>query len=566
MNAEYDKWMSHPNMTEVMRTQGSGMTEEERYDSFYTGLSFGTAGLRGINGIGPNRMNEYTVCQCAYGIGLWLLELASQTGLSPAAAIGYDARNRAEEFARLTACVLCGMGIHVRMLPGSRPTPQVSNLILREEGLLGGVCITASHNPPEYSGIKVFNSLGAQVDDRQVEVISAHMAQHDPLECLPEHGFDHFTSAGMITILDFKSDEKYIHQVLENSVFCGDPHAAGELSIVYTPLHGVGGMFVPDLLSRSGFETVYTVSEQMKPCGDFPTVANPNPESLQSFDCALALARQKNVDLILSNDPDADRLGVMCRGGEDYIYLTGNQVGALLTDYLCQMRGGEGKCLIQTIVTGSLSKAVAISYGAAVHATFTGFRNIAVKYAQLESPCIMAYEEAIGYMIGNHVRDKDGLTAAVTVAQMAAWHKAKGHTLGEALEELWRRHGYYLDETVSIAFPGAKGAARMEGIMQQLRDSGPPADLGPIIKSVDYLTGIVKKIDGTSTSDLRGSNVLSYKFGISGGNYVKLIVRPSGTEPKIKLYITVRCEKKEEGEALLREYTRRLLREYSPAT
>ena len=537
---EYARWSTSDLLTPEERAELTAITgETERRDRFYRTLSFGTAGLRGIMGMGLNRMNVYIVRQATRAFAQVILE----AGLGDkGAAVCYDCRENSEYFAREAAWVLRCCGIPVYLFSQCRPTPQLS-FAVRRFGAAAGINITASHNPKEYNGYKAYWQGGAQLPPEQAERVSERMAALDPLSPRME-----CEDPAPCTLLGEDFDREYVDAVLRCAVNPGIFDAMGaDFSVVYSAFHGVGGFIFPQVMEQAGLRQLFPVPEQLRPDGAFPTLVSPNPEEPAGFALAIALAKEKHAPVIIGTDPDSDRVAMVVRDKNgDYVPLSGNRTGALLLHYLITQKRARGTlpenpCLIKTIVTSSLSQAVAEDNGVACFNTFTGFKYMAEKLAGLESEgkyhYLMAFEESIGYMIGDHARDKDGVVAGMLLCEMAAWYAKKGMTVLDGLEALFRKYGYYAECTRSVYFPGEDGGQRMARILASLRND-PPAALGGIPVSAwrDYLPGIRHGREGDSPTEIAGSDVLYYE--LVGGE--RLVVRPSGTEPKIKLYALMR--------------------------
>ncbi len=558
----YNEWRLSSAIKDAERRELDELSADaaEREDRFFRTLEFGTAGLRGIVGMGTNRMNIYTVRQAVWGFGESVTRHAAKT-VPPLVCLCFDCRPSSRDFSREAARVLAGMGIRVLMFLEPRPTPQLS-FAVRHFGADGGINITASHNPKEYNGFKAYWSDGAQLSLERADEVAALMAAYPPLECRPGISFSLGSQNGMIKFMGKEVDKLYIDAVLKNKVAGSYAESARDMKLVYTPFHGVGGAVMPQVFAQAGFKNVGYVEQQMEPDGTFPTISNPNPEDPEGFALAVEQAKQVGAYAVIGTDPDADRVAVVARDeAGEYVPLTGNQIGGLLCDYILGANAAQGTMpelptIIQTVVTGRLSRRVAQDYGAEVLETFTGFRFMAEKVAELERAgrgYLLAYEEAIGYMAGNHVRDKDGITASMLIAEMAAYHYTRGNMLTQALDALWRRHGYFQEKTISVMFPGQQGMLRMDNIMKNLRDMPPKVISGErVVVIKDFLRGeqIVVKMNMRSKLDKRGMDVLYYELS----DDTVLIVRPSGTEPKIKLYIHTVGKSLDEARLLAARY------------
>ena len=529
----YQRWLNAPQLTECQRQELAGLSDEEARDRFYRTLSFGTAGLRGLMGMGLNRMNEYIVRQATDAFAQVILESGqAEKGIC----ICYDCRINSRFFAEEAAHVMRCRGIPVWLFRDCRPTPQLS-FAVRQFGAAAGINVTASHNPKEYNGFKVYGEGGAQLPTHMADKVAEKMALLDPLAPRPESD-----SMAPLTWLEEDFDEQYINAVLQCAI--APEHLAEDaFPIVYTPFHGVGGAIVPEVLRRAGLKHIVFVQEQMAPDGTFPTVISPNPEDPAGFALAVEYAKKHNIDFLVGTDPDSDRVGIVVRDKNGaYVPVSGNRTGSLLLHYILTAGREKGllpehPALVKTIVTSDLPRVIAEKNGCASFNTFTGFKYMAEKVAQLEQEgkyhYVLAYEESYGYMIGDHARDKDGVVGALLLCEMAAWYRSRGMTVLEGLEELLQTYGAYGEVTRSVMLPGEDGSLRMARIMAQLRQQ-PPADWDgiPVESWVDYEPGRCYTGDTVTELELQGSNVLEYRLATGE----KLIVRPSGTEPKIKIY------------------------------
>lgn len=537
---QYEEWISSPHITDEEKNMLLEMDENEKQDAFYRDLEFGTAGMRGRMGLGPNRMNKYMIRLAAKG-------LADMLGSGKKAAVAYDTRNNSKLFAEETAGVLAASGIDVFLFDRCSPVPLLSYTV-RKLGCDGGVVITASHNFKEYNGFKVYNALGCQMDVKSTETISASMNSMEDrfsIDTVPLTD-EHITYIGDDIINGF------LGEVMKSSPDI-DRSSAEALNIVYTPLHGSGRDYVTSVLDKAGFRNVSIVEAQREYNGDFPTVVKPNPEEQQALSMAGQQLLQEEADILIGTDPDCDRVGVGVRNGDEVVYLSGNQTGALLIDFLAQAGEPEGKTLITTVVTGEIGRITAESYGINTVKTLTGFKNICgVMEGMKQEEFFMGYEESYGYLPGDHARDKDGVSSALVICQMAAYWKSQGKNLIEVLSALYDKHGHWIDEQQSFVFEGSAGAEKISGIMTDFRSKG--ADLfectGNAGSLIDYSQGI---------NGLPPANVLIFTF--DGGSWIA--VRPSGTEPKIKFYYCINAAAEEEAAKLyhsLRSRIEELLR------
>jgi phosphoglucomutase len=550
--AEYDRWLGCEGLTAEERRELEAIRgdDKEIRERFFAPLSFGTAGLRGVMGAGIRRMNARVVRQATRALGSLILAQGGEAA-SAGAVVCHDCRNHSREYAEDAARVLAAMGIHVRLFEALRPTPELS-FAIRWYGAAAGINITASHNPKEYNGYKVYWSDGAQLPPEHADQVAKAMEGIDVLAPLP---MAELTDRN-IELVGAEADEAFLTSALKQCVLPDSVRKAG-LKIVYTPFNGAGAALVPEALRRLGLEKLLCVPEQMDPDGDFPTCANPNPEFEVGFERALALAKREDADLIIGTDPDSDRLGLMVRTAPgEYRLLTGNQAGVLFLDYLFLAKGEKGTLprnpvALKSIVSSEMARAVAEHYGAGMEDTFTGFKFLAERmkyYENGEKTVIFAFEEAIGYAFGTAVRDKDAVTAAVMAAEMASYHALHGRSLPDRLAELYALLGRYEEETISLVMPGVDGLEKMRGLMARLR-SQPPRELGgrKVLRTRDYLSGGAVTASGeTEALPMKGADMLY--FDLEGGS--AFIVRPSGTEPKIKCYLLVRGADKAECGAL----------------
>ena len=546
----YQHWLDSPALSPEEHAELAAIAgdEKEIESRFFGPLEFGTAGLRGIMGVGLNRMNVHVIRHATQAFAEVVLAEGPQAA-ARGVAICYDCRNHSREFARAAACVMAGNGIPVRIFESLRPTPELS-FAVREYGCIAGINVTASHNPKEYNGYKVYWEDGAQLPPRHADQVARKMAQLDVFTSVKAADYDQAVAAGQITLMGEETDEKFLSHVMAQA---NDPAAVARVAdtfkMVYTPFHGTGYKLIPEALKRLGMKHVICVPEQMVIDGNFPTVVSPNPENPEGFYLAVDLAKEVGADFILGSDPDADRVGIMVRNAAgEYVTITGNQTGVLLLDYLigALKRAGrmpEHPVALKTIVTTEMARAVAERSGVDCYDTFTGFKFLAQKKDQLEESgqgeVIFAYEESYGYMVGDYVRDKDAVTAALLLTEMAAWYAGQGMTLYDALQALYEKYGWFGERTVNLVMPGLDGLKKMAALMAGLRQT-PPADVAgtPVAQWKDYQNGSVTDAatGAKGTMELSGSNVLRYE--LTDGTSV--IVRPSGTEPKVKVYVLAR--------------------------
>ena len=562
--SEYKRWLESDALSDDERAELRAVegNNEEIESRFFAPLSFGTAGLRGVLGIGLNRMNRFTVGQAAQGLAK-LIVSNGQAAMDRGVAIAYDSRHFSPEFARQSACILAANGIKALLFDELRPTPELS-FAIRHYGCIAGINITASHNPKEYNGYKVYWEDGAQLPPNHADAIAKKMEELDMFDSIRRTDYDQAVKAGQITLMGEETDEAFLAQVMSqvNDRACVE-RVADSFKMVYTPFHGTGYRLIPEALHRLGMKHVICEPKQMVIDGDFPTVASPNPENPEGFYLAVELAKREGADFILGSDPDADRVGIMVRNHSgEFVTISGNQTGVLLLDYLigAKKRAGtmpEHPVVLKTIVTTEMARKVVETNGLQCYDTFTGFKFLAEKKDKLESSgqgkVIFSYEESYGYMLGDYVRDKDAVTASLAMTEMAAWYAGQGMTLYDALQDLFVKYGYYGERTLNLVMPGLDGLARMKGLMSGLR-SNPLGEIAgtPVITRKDYSSGMeVSVATGVQHAmDLSGSNVLRYKLA----DGTDLIVRPSGTEPKVKVYILAQGESKEDCDAKVAKY------------
>lgn len=513
-------------------------------DAFYQELSFGTGGLRGVLGAGTNRMNIYTVGRATQGIARYMNE---HPELPQKVAICYDSRINSRLFAHRSACVLAANGIPSFVYPRLEPTPALS-FATRYLGCGIGINVTASHNPSQYNGYKVYGPDGCQITDEIADGITNAIASIDIFDDVLLMPLDKAIEAGLVSFMSEEVIDSYLDAVYAQDVV--DPTCAdGDLRVVYTPLNGTGLECVTRILERIGVRDVYVVEEQSRPDGTFPTCPYPNPEIREALECGIALCERVNPDLLLATDPDADRVGIAIKDRGEYRLMTGNEVGVLLLNYLCEVRQKQGTlpvnpCAVTTIVSTSMVDAIAQTYGVEIKRVLTGFKWIGGVIADLEKAgqkerFIFGFEESYGYLAGTHARDKDAIVASMLICQMARYYRAQNKNLYQVMQELYAQYGYYQNKTVSLTFEGAAGAKKMAGLMDSLRSDTPTSFAGYVVEEVkDYKGGYL---------GLPDANVV--EFDLAGGN--KVIVRPSGTEPKIKIYLFARGETLDEAHEII---------------
>ena len=509
----------------------SGLNDEkEIFERFYRDLEFGTGGLRGVIGAGTNRMNIYVIRRATQGLCNYL----KGTDLPQSVAIGYDSRIKSDLFAMEAARVIAANGITACIYPRLEPTPALSWAV-RYLGCGAGICVTASHNPAKYNGYKVYGSDGCQIT---LDVAAAVLKEINALDMFDAVNLvteEEGRAAGKIVTIGEDCLQSFLDAVQQRSLSGGEKL---DLKVVYTPLNGADLKCVKKILTRIGITDVTVVPEQEHPDGHFPTCPYPNPEIREAMEKGLALCRKVKPDLLLGTDPDCDRMGVAVPEGDDYRLITGNEMGVLLLDYICRKRLENGKMpekpvAVTTIVSTDMANAVAADYGVELRRVLTGFKFIGEQIALLEAAgeidrYIFGFEESYGYLSGGHVRDKDAVNASMLCCEMTAWYKAKGQTLAQAMDALYEKYGYYRNDLASFTFEGAEGMQKMAAIMENLR-ANPPKTLDgkAVVKVVDYQTGV---------NGLPKSNVLEFQTDAT-----KVLVRPSGTEPKVKVYLSARA-------------------------
>ena len=561
---EYEKWLASPALSAEEKAELESIKNDpkEIESRFYGPLEFGTAGLRGTMYVGLHNMNIHVIRWATQGFAD-VICAEGQEGKDRGVAICMDCRNHSAEFARAAAEVCAANGIHVRIFESLRPTPELS-FAVREYHCQAGINVTASHNPKEYNGYKVYWEDGAQLPPRHADAIAKRLEEIDIFNDIKTMPYDEAVSAGLIEVLGAETDEKFLSNVMAQ---VNDPETVAKVAdtfkLVYTPFHGTGHKLIPEALRRMGIKQLICVPEQMVIDGNFPTVVSPNPENPEGFYLAVDIAKKEGADFILGSDPDADRVGIMVRTKDgEFKVISGNQTGVLLLDYLIGAMKRSGKLpekpvALKTIVTTEMARKVAEVNGLQSYDTFTGFKFLAEKKDNLENAgegkVIFAYEESYGYMLGDYVRDKDAVTASLMLTEMAAWYAAQGMTLADALDALYEKYGYYAEKTFNLVMPGLDGLKDMAKLMKQLREA-PPAEISGVKVDVfkDYQDGSVtdNATGEKTTMELSGSNVL--RFEMADGTSV--IVRPSGTEPKIKVYILAQGKDAADAQANVAKY------------
>ena len=559
---EYERWCTEPafdekTKKELLEIKGN---DEEIKDRFYKELEFGTAGLRGVIGMGTNRMNKYTVGKATQGLANYIIEQGTQ---DKGVAISYDSRRMSDEFSLQTALILNANGIKTYLFEKLRPVPELS-FAVRQLGCTAGIMITASHNPPKYNGYKVYWDDGSQiVAPRDKDIIAKVRAISDFKE-IKTMSKEEAIKKGLFNVVGTEMDDKYIN-TLKSLVL--NPEIVKEegkkLKIVYTPLHGTGNTVTSRLLNELGFENVYVVPEQEKPDGNFPTVDYPNPEDKKAFKLALELAKKVDADVVLANDPDADRLGIYAKDTKtgEYMTYTGNMSALLIAEYRISQMKEKGLLpadgmFITTIVSSELAKAIAKNYGLECIEVLTGFKNIGAVIKKAEEKkdktYVFGFEESYGCLIGDYARDKDGISAVMSLCEAAAYYKSKGMTLWDQMMKIYEKYGFYKEDQVSIVLEGADGAEKIKSMMTNMRNNL-PEKIGKY-KVIEFKDVELDEIKNLVTGEQRKtglpkSNVLYYELE----NNAWCCVRPSGTEPKIKLYMGVKADSMESAEKDLEE-------------
>lgn len=556
---EYQRWLDNADAETVAELNGIKDDEKEIEERFYKNLEFGTAGLRGIIGAGPNRMNSYVVGQATQGLANQLIK-TNPAGTELSVAIAYDSRIKSDKFAKTSAAILAANGIKVYLFEELKPVPELS-FTVRYKKATAGIVITASHNPAKYNGYKVYGADGAQLNPELAAVVLEEIEKTDIFTGVKTCDFDKAVAEGTIVMIGDEVEEAYLDCVQAQ---CINPELVREkgdtLKFVYTPFHGTGNKPVRKILKRIGFDNVVVVKEQEMPDGRFPTVKSPNPENKEGFKLAIGYAKECGADLIIGTDPDADRVGIIVKNKEgEYVNFTGNQVGALLSEYILSSLKERGELpkdgyIVKTIVTTNLVKAICSAYGVEMKEVLTGFKFIGEKIKESEQTGVGTYlfgfEESYGYLKGTYARDKDAVVATMLIAEMTLYYREKGITLSEQMENIYKKYGYYVEYVESVVMEGMDGSAKISGIMDNLRKNTPQSVAGKKVVAVrDYETSVRTELESGKTEEilLPKSNVIYLELE-DGNNFV---VRPSGTEPKIKLYCLMRGDSKTEAEALV---------------
>ena len=531
---EYNRWLSWPGMDAETKDALCAMTREQTEDAFYRDLAFGTGGLRGVIGAGTNRMNIYTVAKATQGLADYLNKQREQ----PSVCIGYDSRIKSDVFARVAAGVFAANGVKVSIWPRLMPVPTVS-FAVRHLGADAGVMITASHNPSKYNGYKVYGADGCQITTQAAAQVLAEIEKLDIFRDVHTGSFEEYLEKGGISYIPEETYTAFVENVKAQSVLYGE-EVNKDTAIVYSPLNGAGRWPVLRTLSEMGYTNVTVVAEQAEPDGNFPTCPYPNPEIREAMELGLRYARENNADLLLATDPDCDRVGIAVKNEEGaYVLLSGNEAGILLLDYICSQRVKHGKMpekpvMVKTIVTMDLAERIAARYGLETRNVLTGFKFIGEQIGLLENQgqkerYVFGFEESYGYLTGTYVRDKDGVGGAYMICEMFSYYATRGIRLTDKLQELYKEYGYCRNTLHSFQFEGSAGFAKMQRIMALFRQGIQSFGGLRVEKVLDYSLGL----DGLPKSDV-------LKFLLEGG--CSLVVRPSGTEPKLKLYLSVTAE------------------------
>ena len=555
-----EKWLTPAYDAETQAEVKRMLENEDKtelIEAFYKDLEFGTGGLRGIMGVGSNRMNIYTVGAATQGLSNYLKKNFKDLP-QISVVVGHDCRNNSRLFAETSANIFSANGIKVYLFDDMRPTPEMS-FAIRHLGCQSGIILTASHNPKEYNGYKVYGPDGGQLPPDAADVVVAAIDSYDIFDDVKFISLDEAKEKGLLEIVSSDLDEKFLDVVQTQQQ---NPEAVAEVAdtfkLIYTPFHGTGSRPIKAILNRMGFKNVLVVKEQDTEDGNFPTVKSPNPEDKEGFEIAIKMAKENDVDVIIGTDPDCDRVGIVVRDADGiYRTLTGNQTGALLVEYILSSKKAKGTLpengvVIKTIVTTELAAAIAHSYGIEIMNVLTGFKYIGEKMTEFaktgDHTYLIGFEESYGYLVGTHARDKDGVVATMLIAEMAAYYKTKGKSLYEALMDIYNKYGYYSEKTVSFVMPGKDGMEKMSQLLTDLRQTPPTKVAGmDVVLYTDYQSQTIKDTKG-NVSPLKGlpkSNVLKYNLS---DEKTYFIVRPSGTEPKIKLYLGTFAESFETAE------------------
>ncbi len=555
---EYKHWLDMADSETVAELEAIKDNEDEIKDRFYRSLEFGTAGLRGVIGAGPNRMNNYVVGQATQGLANQLVK-TNPKDAALSVTIAYDSRHKSDEFAKEAACILAANGIKAYLFEELKPVPELS-FSVRYKKATAGIAVTASHNPAKYNGYKVYGADGAQLNPELASIVLEEIDKTDMFKDVKRMDFDEAVKSGMIELMGDEVEDAYLDCVQEQ---CINPELTKEkgntLKFVYTPFHGAGNKPVRKILKRIGFDNVVVVKEQEMPDGDFPTVESPNPENKEGFEIAIGYARECGADLIVGTDPDSDRVGILVRNEKgEYQTFSGNQVGALLTEYILDSLSDRGELpkdgyVVKTIVTTNIISAMCKAYGIEMKEVLTGFKFIGEKIKESEETGVGTYlfgfEESYGYLKGTYARDKDAVVATMLIAEMALYYQEKGSSVFEQMDNIYKKYGYYKEHVESVTMEGIEGLNRIKEIMEELRKNPPKTVAGKKVLAVrDYSTSVRTETETGKTEEilLPKSNVIYLELE-DDNNF---IIRPSGTEPKIKLYCLLKGETAEEAEKL----------------
>ena len=563
-NTEFKRWLDSDALTDAEKAELISIENNEELKAmrFSSMMDFGTAGLRSTMYMGTNCMNRFTVAQTTRGIAALIKAGGAQ---ARGVAIAYDSRNHSEEFARVSASVLATLGIKVYIFDALRPTPELS-FAVKYFGAVAGINITASHNPKEYNGYKAYWEDGAQINPEQAKIVSSERAKFDVLDTDGMYSYEELVGSGAITVLGEEFDEHYIDAVLKTSINASlVSEVSEELRVVYSPLHGAGYKLVPEVFRRIGLKYLYTVDSQMTPDGDFPTVKKPNPEYADVFEDGIRIANDVGSDLVIATDPDSDRVGVMARAESgEFVTVSGNQMGALLLDYVINQKRLLGKLsdkafCVKSIVSTDMAYRIAEMQGVKLYDVYTGFKFIGEVIKDYESrgeedAFLLGFEESYGYLLGSYARDKDAVGASMMILEMTAYYKKRNMTLIDALSELYKKYGIYGETTVDIYMEGFDGIERRKRVMQSLRDNTPVFFGGvKVAEARDYLSGkiVYPDSDKTAQTGYAPSDVLYYVLECGD----KIVVRPSGTEPKIKIYVLAHSDERSELDKKIAAYS-----------
>lgn len=562
---KYNEWLNSAIISDVIKDELRGITDEKEIeDRFYKELDFGTGGLRGVIGAGSNRMNVFTVSKATQGFANYL----NKAFEDPKVAIAYDSRNMSKEFAEAAALTLCANNIKVYLFEGLRPTPMLS-FTVRHLNCEGGIVVTASHNPKIYNGYKVYDEFGGQVTDEKAGLIIGEVNSIESFDVIKTMSVEEAEKSGLLEFIGEAVDKAYIEEVKALTIRTDlVKEKAKDLNVIYTPIHGSGNMPVRRILNELGYENVAVVKEQELPDGNFPTAPYPNPENPQVFELALDMAKETNPDIIFGTDPDADRIGVVVKDSTgDYKVLTGNQTGLLLTDYMLSALKEENKLpsngvVIKTIVTTEGARAIADYYGVEIMDVLTGFKYIGEKIRQFQDAgdkkYLFGFEESYGYLAGEFVRDKDAVIASMLIAEMTLFYKEQGKSLYDALIELYDRVGFFKEDLISIELQGKEGQEKIAKCLESLRETSlTEVDGVKIATKLDYKLSKEENLTAGTQSviNLPKSNVLKYILA-DGSSFV---VRPSGTEPKMKIYSAVKGESLKDAEEKLARFNEKVM-------